>query len=256
MCDHHCHCKSIHASEHKRTRKQVCDCARDGHAPWAENRYYHLPSPPSSSSARHEATAGSVRVSFVGWFGGVGPRCVCACRFASTTRLCLTRACFCTNRGHALPPGGLPALTQVRNQQTTSLYPIPPHPLTIHTHINPTTGGPGLPAGRVPGPPQLEGLPRRVPERCVALFVVGDCGGGSHVARLVLTSYIYIYISDTIPGSILREQLRPDVLLLNTGLWKALECVRVVCIHAPCLYPKSIATTLPSDVNRSPQNKI
>lgn len=190
LCDHHCHCKSIHASEHKRTRKQVCDCARDGHAPWAENRYYHLPSPPSSSSARHEATAGGVRVSFVGWFGGVGPRCVCACRFASTTRLCLTRACFCTNRGHALPPGGLPALTQVRNQQTTSLYPIPPHPLTIHTHINPTTGGPGLPAGRVPGPPQLEGLPRRVPERCVALFVVGDCGGGSHVARLVPTSYI------------------------------------------------------------------
>ena len=132
LCDHHCHCKSIHASKHKRTRKQVCDCARDGHAPWAENRYYHLPSPPSSSSARHEATAGSVRVSFVGWFGGVGPRCVCARRSASTTRLCLTRACFYTNRGHALPPGGLPALTQVRNQQTTSLYPIPPQ----HTHTS------------------------------------------------------------------------------------------------------------------------
>jgi hypothetical protein len=30
-------------------------------------------------------------------------------------------------------------------------------------------------------------------------------------------------------GAILREQLRPDILLLNTGLWKAIKCV-IMCV--------------------------
>lgn len=77
---------------------QVCDCNRDGHAPWAENRYYALSLPPSapslsSSKAAVEGAAASalptphrvgadngggdrVRVSFLGWFGEAGPRCV------------------------------------------------------------------------------------------------------------------------------------------------------------------------------------
>jgi hypothetical protein len=164
---------------------QVCDCVRDVEVPWAENHYYSLAlpsSPPSSQSppsidtdkkSHHQGQEEEaslpfsspappplstgrlgdvIRVSFLGWFGDVGPRCVIcvhrenadqekeggggggekdeACLLACLFEvICLGRSTDAVlvlalmsdqqkqhrHRGHALPPGGINDLTQVRS---------------------------------------------------------------------------------------------------------------------------------------------
>jgi len=149
---------------------------------------------------------------------------------------------------------------------------------------HPYVGRPRLPARRLPRPAPLEGLPRRLLGRCdalkgvvpyrvciallcssvlLSLFLMRAgaaslpllCSSVLPSLSLVVTRPHCLYRSSLSrlwsPGPVLREQLRPDILLLNTGLWKALEYVVSVactssCLSSPSKQPKGRAPSLMS----------